>query len=686
MDLTPALDYMSDGFAVFDTDDQLVVHNARFLEMFPFLERLGDLRGLNFYALASAPCGEWSRVDDPDAYVDERMKRHQCADGTPFDIPLEAGGWARVRERRMPDGCTVSVWTDISELRAAEQQLLGAINGIGEGFIHINGDGTIRLANARVRSLFGAVGVEIHPGDHIRDVMRKAFHANMFAAPQTLDDIEQKLNSLRDSVEMRVEGELRDGTCVLVSYRRMDDGSSVSIWTDVTTQKRRETELIQMREQLRQQADAIAEFARLVARQARSDLLTGLPNRFALEERLGQMLDCGDDESIWVGFIDIDHFRNVNEKVGHAAADDLLQEFVTFLRSHLRSDDMLARVGGDSFALLLTGLETHEARSIAERLGAAVHAHPFRACGQTCTLTLSIGLARAGGAEKTPSAVLVAADTACCLAKEAGRDRVTVYDVGDPKVSDSHEHLNWAERINSALEFDRLNLDLQAIVGKDGAVLGYEALLRLTDDTGQVHAPTKFLPAARRLGLMRRIDEWVCRRAITYAARLHARRLGQYISVNFGARSLADVGFQQDLLGELDRYPGIESSIRIEITETETIADLGEITDFLERLRQRGVRVALDDFGNGYNSFEVLKQLPVDVIKIDWTVTRDLLVDPIDEALMKAAISIAHSLTLELVAEGVETQIQLDKLQALGVETFQGHLFQFPMAAEKVFA
>ncbi|MBS7542128.1 putative bifunctional diguanylate cyclase/phosphodiesterase [Ancylobacter oerskovii] len=681
-DLRTSLDFLSDGFALFDDNDRLVIHNARFLELFPFLSVLGDLEGLNFFALASVPCGEWSRVGDPDAYVAERMRRHHLADGEAFDIPLENGGWARVRERRTPAGGIVSTWTDISELKTVEQKLRDAINGIGEGFVLLDPNGSIILANASMNRLFATADVTLRNGGRFGTAIETAQQAGLFGPGTSPETLALLAGSADSDAEPRVEIELGNGSWLLAGHRRMEDGCLAAIWTDVTVQKRREQELIEARAQLEQQAAALADFARLVSRQARSDALTGLPNRFALEERLDLLLTEETQPELWLSFIDIDHFKTVNDLVGHAAGDRLLIDFAQFLRSQMRADDLIVRIGGDSFAVLLIDLDETEAQRIASRIATAARSHPFLIDGHSFALSVSIGLARAGGPGSSASALLVRADTACCVAKESGRDRVQIYDTGDPKVSDTHDRTGWAERIRSALELDRLILELQAIVDAEGETLGYEALIRLGDDEGEVHGPGHFLPAARRLGLMRRIDSWVCRRAVSYAARLQRRGVARYISVNIGARTLADPGFQKELVQLLDLHPGCEPALRVEITETEAVHSLNEITEFLALLRGRGIRTYLDDFGNGYNSFDSLKQLPVDGIKIDWRVTRDLLEDPIDEALMKAAISIAHSLDLELVAEGVETDAQLGKLRELGVTKYQGFYFHRPQVAE----
>ncbi len=682
--LLSALDAMADGLALFDAQDRLILHNRKFVEQFPFLEQLGDLHGFTFYALASVPSGEGSRVAEPDSYIAERMRHHSAADGTPFEIKLDNGGTVQVRECRTPDGGTIALWSDVSKIKKAEAKILRAIDGIPDGFLLLDPDDRIFLSNTSLRLIFGSVGVDLGTGARLSDVLRDAQARGLFA--EDVEPIQRMLDEPRLPPEMRAEIALRDGGWMLVSHRRMANGCAVGIWTDITAQKRRESELIAVREQLREQTEALAEFARLVALQARSDILTGLPNRFALEERLETMLSDREPRTLWVGIIDIDHFKGVNDAVGHGSADDLLRAVATFLRGQLRGDDLLARLGGDEFAMLLTDIDEHDALRIARRLNTAVHGHPFQVGGRTFTLGLSIGLVRANGIQTSVSSLLAAADTACHVAKESGRDRVQLYDLGDPKVNSTRQRMSWAERIQLGLELDRFHMHLQAIVDDRQTVLGYEALIRLIDETGSWCQPGQFLPAAQRLGLMGRIDAWVCRHAIDYAMRLIERRANQYVSMNIGAHSLADVGFQRDLMDMLDLNPGVETALRVEVTETEGVEDLGAIAAFLNALRARGVHVYLDDFGNGYNSFESLKRLPVDGIKIDWTVTRDLLRDPIDKALMKAAISIANSLGLELVAEGVEDEVQLAKLRELGATMYQGFLFHRPADAETVLA
>lgn len=681
--LDAALESMSDAIALFDAEDRVVLHNGRFIEFFPFLTALGDLRGLTFDLLVKVPNGEWSRVDDPERYVEERLARHYAADGRPFDISLESGGWARVRERRTPGGGIVSTWTDISELKATEQHLLDTIDSIGEGFVLLDEVGHVRLCNQRFRDMLGESSTTPLADVAFDELLLQAALAGRFTEAGTDPEgfAARMTQQLGGAGETRLEVSLRNGGWVLASHRRMKDGSVVGIWTDVTIQKKREAELVAIRAQLERHTDALSEFARLVARQARSDALTGLPNRFALEERLDQLLHDG-PHGVCVLYIDVDRFKVVNDMIGHTAGDEVLRGVAQTLKRQLRSDDLLARIGGDEFAVVLAEVEEEEAMRVAERLSTAVRGRSFVAEGRSFSLGLSIGLARASANLSSVARVLAAADTACYIAKDAGPGRIQLYDLGDLSVSSAQETLSWAERIQLALDADMFVLHLQAIVSDTAGIAGYEALIRLIDERGLPRSPASFLPAARRLGYMSRIDEWVCRRTIEYAVRLANGGSNRYVSMNFGVRTLTDPAFQRRFLDLLERTPEASRTLAVEITETDEIEDIETLSSFVDTLRERGVRLFLDDFGSGYNSFDVLKRLHVDGIKMDWAVTHDLLEDPIDEALVKAAVSIADSLALELVAEGVERQAELDRLRTLGVKLFQGHYFHKPEDAE----
>ncbi|MCK0196464.1 EAL domain-containing protein [Ancylobacter sp. 6x-1] len=668
-----ALDSMSEAFCLFDADDRLVLYNRRYLEMFPFMKELGDLHGMPFRKMVAFASEEPSVVAEPEGFVELRMQRHNEADGTPHDIALFNGRWARVRERRTPDGGIVSTFTDVTGLKQSETRLSGAIAGLGEGFVLMDADRTIRMTNPAFRQMMSAAGMTDPDEATLDDVVRRAAIAGAFdLADMSADELVASIREAGGPEGGRLELPLADGGCLLVNLQPVADGGTVGIWTDVSEQKQRERALIAAERQLQQQSDALSEFAQLLARQARSDSLTGLPNRFALEEKLDAALQ-EELSGIWVLFLDCDQFRTINDVAGHATGDGVLREFAHFLRGHIHPEDLLVRLGGDEFAVLITEVDEAEALQIATGLIADTRSHRFTFAARSFTLGLSIGMVTPGPGVSTVSDLLAAADTSCYLAKEAGRGRIHMYRRDAPE--SDRETLDWAEKIRLALEEDRFALQLQAI-GDGEAVVGYEALIRLVDEQGRIRSPANFLPAARRVGLMDRIDEWVCKKAVFYAGILAARPGPQpYISMNFGSRALTDPLFQAFMIAEIDAHPGVGRTLRVEITETDEINDAAALDAFLGRLRTRGIRLYLDDFGSGYNSFDLLKQLSVDGIKIDWTVTHDLLKDPIDEALIRAAVSIADSLGLEFVAEGVEAEPELARLKILGVKLFQGHYF-----------
>ena len=687
--LNAALESMSDGFALFDSADRMVVYNRRFVEFFPFLSALGDLRGRRFEEMVAAPGGEWALGSEPERLVAERMERHRAADGRPFDIPLDSGGWARVRERATPDGGIVSTWSDITELKAVEQQLLDAIASISEGFVLLDAEGRVRLCNERLRMLLGDTDGELVPGASFEACLHASAARGRFARCEDDGSVSVALivQALAGQQEGRVEIPLGDERWVLAGHRRMADGGTVSVWTDLTVQKMREAELLAVRAELERQTATLADLAQTLTHQAHHDTLTDLPNRFALEEQLNDRLGKpGALYRTWLLFIDLDHFKSVNDMAGHSSGDEVLRQVAAFLAGELRPEDMLARFGGDEFAVLLNDADEEDAISVAARLNAAAQSQAFLAAGRSFTLGLSIGIAGFDPSLPNVSSLLAAADAACYAAKDAGRSRSLLHHAHGEAPSSAELTLNWAGRIRQALDENGLRLHLQPIVDINGRTVGFEALIRLMDAVGTLHPPGAFLPAARRLGLMAQIDEWVCRTTIQYAQRLRAQRSTAYISMNFGASTLSDPMFHAMLLRQLDRNPGLGPMLRIELTETDKLDNPDGLARFLATLRQRGLKLYLDDFGSGYNSFDLLKRLQVDGIKIDWTVTRDPLDGVIDLALIRAAVTIANSLGLELVAEGVERATQLDNLRALGITQFQGYHFRPPEDAEAALA
>ncbi|HEX9449275.1 MAG TPA: PAS-domain containing protein, partial [Dongiaceae bacterium] len=256
-----AIESLSDGFAWFDVDDRLIMHNGRFLEFFPFLAPMGDLTGTPFIEMVRHPGGEMGRMPDAEAYVAERMQQHH--DGGSFELPLFNGGWVRVSERRTGDGGTVSIWSDITELKRAQQRLLDAVAALQEGFLLVGPDDRVILSNQRCRDMYEISGHLLWPGCAYEDFLRHGAEGGQFidAVGRSETYVQEVMALLHSEQDVRIERELAGGRWVLISQRRMSDGSVVSIRTDLTSQKRRETELEAAHDQLEQQAATLVELA-----------------------------------------------------------------------------------------------------------------------------------------------------------------------------------------------------------------------------------------------------------------------------------------------------------------------------------------------------------------------------------------------------------------------------------------
>ena len=428
------------------------------------------------------------------------------------------------------------------------------------------------------------------------------------------------------------------------------------------------------------------QYAARLSNLASHDPLTGLLNRREFEQRVRAVVDRPADDGAQhaVLYLDLDQFKIVNDTGGHAAGDELLRQVGALLRPRLREGDVLARLGGDEFGVLLPHCPPAPALRIAEALRKSIVDFRFAWRNRTFTIGVSIGLVNLADAPQTLASVLSAADAACYLAKDKGRNRVQVYLPEDSEVTLRHGEMEWVNRIHRALAEDRLCLYAQpmlALQAHAGEPAHHELLVRLMDEHGELIPAIEFIPAAERYHLMPTIDRWVIRSAFrVLAERLgtgDASGTGSY-AINVSGASIGDDQFLDFVRENFARFHIPHSMICFEITETTAVTSLSRAAQFIGALREPGCRFALDDFGVGVSSFAYLKRLPVDFLKIDGSFVRNMLQDPVDSAMVEAIHRIGRVMGKQTIAESVETPATLDAVRRAGIDYAQGYAIAEP--------
>jgi diguanylate cyclase (GGDEF)-like protein len=425
-----------------------------------------------------------------------------------------------------------------------------------------------------------------------------------------------------------------------------------------------------------------------------NDALTGLPNRKSFEERLESALASARSQGATHAllYVDIDFFHRINDSFGHLAGDELLRRITPVLKSSLREGEMLARIGGDEFAVLLENCGADFAQAAATQLRDAVQSWQFEWNDRSFQVGVSVGVAAITRLAPSLSALMSEADTACYTAKEQGRNRVfSFHDAGASQYMKQTSR-GWLKRINDAMSEGAFSLLYQPIVPIDSpradGVSRVEALLRMSETGGELILPMSFIPVAERYDLMRIIDRWVVERAFSDFRRLAKLRESASpaeFSINLSGHTLSSpdfIGFVQQKLSE---YAVPPHCLYFEITETAAIANVERARSQIEALRAMGVRFYLDDFGSGLSSFNYLKHFPVDGIKIDGLFVKGIAKNYLDYALVEAIHKIGTSLGLQTVAEFVESEEIARKLVQIGVTLGQGFHLSPPRTWEALF-
>jgi diguanylate cyclase (GGDEF)-like protein/PAS domain S-box-containing protein len=485
--------------------------------------------------------------------------------------------------------------------------------------------------------------------------------------PEELDERNQLLEQMlrgdvdryiRDSRLLRANGE-----AVWVSHHvrllRDEEGRPAQILTHMVDITERRT----MERELRHMAD--------------HDPLTGLLNRRGLETELERHVAhvnrYGERGALLV--LDLDHFKAVNDTLGHEAGDRLIATVANLLRSRLRSSDAIARLGGDEFAILLPDATEDMARHVAEEIVADVQRHAVLEHGQARRhVTASVGVTMFAQGQDNAEGVLVDADLAMYDAKEAGRGQVAMHTTDRDDQPRMKARLAWIERIRSALDHGQFTLYAQPILElHSGRTNQCELLLRMVDDSGDTIPPGAFLYIAERYDLIHELDEWVATRAIEMVAREEAQGRHGAVEINVSGKSLANERLLEVVKTEIARHQIDPAQLIFEVTETAAISHMALAREFAERLKALGCGFALDDFGAGFGGFFYLKHIPFDYLKIDREFVTNCRTNRTDQLVIEALVSLAHGLNKQTIAEGVEDHETELFLRRHGVDLAQGY-------------
>ena len=415
---------------------------------------------------------------------------------------------------------------------------------------------------------------------------------------------------------------------------------------------------------------------------ATHDRLTGLYKRVEFEHVLGDALDGARNEGHWgaLCYLDLDHFKLVNDTCGHAAGDELLKQVGGLLQAGLRRGDTPARLGGDEFGIVFSDCSTNEAFLAAQRLCQTIQDFTLEWEGSTLHITASAGLVSISPEDTDIGELMRMVDCACYVAKDAGRNRVHHHSPNDTDIASHHGQMYLVQRIQEALRTGRLCLYCQptrALLegGQHGQY--HELLLRMLEDDGRPIPAVEFIPAAERFHLIGALDRWVVSTAFQRIAENRGSDPILY-GINISGQSLSEEGFLTFVLEQLERHHTPPGSICFEITETAAVTNFPRALGFVSALRRAGCRFALDDLGSGMSSFGYLKNLEIDYLKIDGGFVRGMVDDPYNYALVQAINEIGHTLGIVTIAEFVENEAIVNQLRELGVDYAQGYAIARP--------
>ena len=548
----------------------------------------------------------------------------------------------------------------LNSKRTAQERDI-AMSSMVQGLCLFDAKQRLILCNRQYAKIYGLSEEQIRPGTTLREILK-----HRVATGNAPDDneryIEERIATVAAAKPSETIHRLRDGRYIAVMHQPTADGGWVTTHADITDRKKSEAKVEHM---------------------ARHDALTGLGNRVTLtegiEEASARFRQRGETFSLLM--LDLDQFKQVNDMMGHAAGDTLLQDVASRLRGCLRETDGLARLGGDEFAIIQAGDANQREASVtlADRIISEL-ARPFRLRDNEIHIGASVGIALAPEHSSSADDLLKMADMALYSAKGSGRNCCRVFSA---ELTDAMSRRHELERdLRRAVEHDELILHYQPIIdAKTHKMCGAEALIRWQHPTKGMIRPDQFIPLAEDTGLIVPIGQWVlhtaCKEAMGWPAEMK-------VAVNLSAKQFSDKNLADVVMYVLADTGLSPERLEIEITETALIESAPSVLPILRQFKNLGISVALDDFGTGYSSLSQLTIFPFDKIKIDKSFTQKMTQRADCAAIISATMTLAHSLNKQTTAEGVETADQYRLLRLAGVTSLQGYLFKRPGPASEL--
>jgi diguanylate cyclase (GGDEF)-like protein len=664
--LDAALENMAHGLAFYDSDMRLRICNSTYQKIYRLSpEESKPGTHLSELIERSMANGAFASEYSPQQILEAARARIESNDSSPMRRRMCDDTVVSVRYCALAEGGFVATYEDITERERAIEELSeqyrrfdAALNNMSQGLCMLDASLHVIVCNRRYIEMYGLSPDVVKPGVSMREIMEHScdlgIHPNTTAAKLYADYVER----LREG-EHTLHRHLSDGRIIKLNHKRMEHGGWVVTYEDVTERHKAQAR---------------------VAHMARHDSLTDLPNRTLFREKMGEGLNqvAIAGGAMAVLCFDLDNFKTVNDRLGHAAGDRLLRWVAARLRENVGEHDTVARLGGDEFAVLQRGPQPQSAEKLARRL-VEIIGHPPPLESQSIHVGVSVGIAIAPDHGLDADELMKCADLALYQAKAKGRG---AYQLFEPEMEEAARSRHALEQdLRGALESNQFHLVFQPQVRLDTAELtGFEALLRWRHPARGFISPAEFIPIAEETGLIVPIGEWVLRTACATAASWPEVTVAVNLSpVQFRSRGL--VAMVTSALAEAGLPP---QRLELEVTETALLDDGEATVGILHQLRALGVRVSLDDFGVGYSSLSYLRKFPFDRIKIDRSFVGTLGESPESVAIVRTIASLGSVLGVETTAEGVETAEQLDFVRECGCTAVQGYYFGKPCPAAEV--